>query len=75
MVFTPGVSGNPAGRPPDLAEVVKPLRTRKYVRKIILDVKSDKNGHVHELDLLLAIQSNADLDIRTRMGAAIGRAR
>jgi hypothetical protein len=77
MVFQPGVSGNPAGRPPNepgkkRSDWHVPLHKHK---KIELAVTPGPDGKVDELDLLAAIVSHPDLDVRTRMGAAVGLAR
>jgi hypothetical protein len=63
------VSGNLAGRPPQ-----KPGEKRPHRKKIEL-VITPGGGDVDELDLLSAIVSHPDIDVRTRMGAASALAR
>jgi hypothetical protein len=68
MVFQPGVSGNPLGRPAQKPGEKRPMRKRIEL------VVTPGGGPIDELDLLSAIV-NSDADIRTRMGAAVGLAR
>jgi hypothetical protein len=56
VVYQPGISGNPLGRPPNEAGRRKPPR-----KKITLAVTPDAAGKIDSLDLLDAMVSNSDL--------------
>jgi hypothetical protein len=61
MVFQPGVSGNPGGRP------------KKVRKKIVVEVNLNA-GKVDELEMLSAVVANGDVPLSTRIGAAVALA-
>jgi hypothetical protein len=64
--FVPGECGNPNGRPR-----IQPGEKRKIVKKINIEITYDENGRVDADAYLQAIIKHPDVELRTKVGAAM----